>query len=49
MLGAKAATEEAVRAKRITFIVAIMASLGAQSVVVVFGGGGCFLVEVANL
>ena len=46
MLGAKAATEEAVRAKRITFIVAIMASL---SVVVVFGGGGCFLVEVANL
>ena len=30
VLGAKAATEEAVRAKRITFIVAIMASLGAN-------------------
>jgi len=29
VLGAKAATEEAVRAKRITFIVAIMALLGA--------------------
>ena len=40
VLGAKAATEEAVRAKRITFIVAIMASLvGAQSCgSFVFGG-----------
>ena len=41
MLGAKAATEEAVRAKRITFIVAIMASLGAPLQMLC----GCFLVE----
>ena len=45
VLGAKAATEEAVRAKRITFIVAIMASLGGAPLQCV----GAFLGWRANL